>query len=262
MSSATGAASPESALSIFYNWLRYTPIMQEILLFTDGASKGNPGRGGWGAVVAGLGKVVELGGAEVRTTNNRLELVAALRGLQYAKHLPPGPRVLRTDSSYVINGITKWVHGWQKNGWQTKDKKDVLNKDLWSDLVEAVHGQQVAWEYVGGHVGIAGNERVDFIASELALGKKVEVYKGTVEAYSVDITNLAHDTVLKDRKSSSKSRSTTKAFSYVSEVDGDVLVHKSWGECEARVKGRRARFKKAISQGEEGDIIAEFSKSA
>ena len=262
MATSRGVIIYSATLYFLDRWCAILQGMQEILLFTDGASKGNPGRGGWGAVVAGLGKVVELGGAEARTTNNRMELVAALRGLQYAKQLPPGPRVLRTDSSYVINGITKWVHGWQKNGWQTKDKKDVLNKDLWSDLVEAVHGQQVAWEYVGGHVGIAGNERVDFIASELALGKKVELYKGTVEAYSVDITNLAHDTVLKDRKSSSKSRSTTKTYSYISEVDGDVLVHKSWPECEARVKGRRARFKKAISQGEEGDIIAEFSKSA
>jgi ribonuclease HI len=233
--------------------------MQEILLFTDGASKGNPGKGGWGAVVAGNGKVVELGGAEGHTTNNRMELMAALRGLQHAKSLPPGPRILRTDSSYVINGITKWVHGWQKNGWQTKEKKDVLNKDLWSDLVEAASGQQVAWEYVGGHVGIAGNERVDTIASEYALGNAVRLYKGPIEEYEVDIANLAHDTVLKERKSSGKSRSTTKAFSYISEVGGVVLVHKSWPECEARVRGRRARFKKALSPADEAAIVGEFS---
>lgn len=233
--------------------------MQEILLFTDGASKGNPGKGGWGAVVAGNGKVVELGGAEGHTTNNRMELMAALRGLQHAKSLPPGPRILRTDSSYVINGITKLVHGWQKNGWQTKEKKDVLNKDLWSDLVEAASGQQVAWEYVGGHVGIAGNERVDTIASEYALGNAVRLYKGPIEEYEVDIANLAHDTVLKERKSSGKSRSTTKAFSYISEVGGVVLVHKSWRECEARVRGRRARFKKAISPADEAAIVAQFS---
>jgi ribonuclease HI len=233
--------------------------MQEILLFTDGASKGNPGKGGWGAVVAGNGKVVELGGAEGHTTNNRMELMAALRGLQHAKSLPPGPRILRTDSSYVINGITKWVHGWQKNGWQTKEKKDVLNKDLWSDLVEAAHGQQVAWEYVGGHVGIAGNERVDTIASEYALGNAVRLFKGPIEEYEVDIANLAHDAVLKDKKSSGKSRSGAKAFSYISEVGGVVLVHKSWRECEARVRGRRARFKKAISPADEAAIVAQFS---
>jgi ribonuclease HI len=236
--------------------------MQEILLFTDGASKGNPGRGGWGAIVAGNGKVVELGGREARTTNNRMELMAALRGLQHAKSLPKGPRVLRTDSSYVINGITKWVHAWQKNGWQTKDKKDVLNRDLWSDLAEAAHGQQVAWEYVGGHVGIAGNERVDFIASEFALGKEVALYKGPIEAYRVDIANLSHDVVQKEKKHSSRERTTTKAFSYISEVGGVVLVHKTWAECEARVKGRRARFKKAISPADEAGIISEFSRSA
>lgn len=233
--------------------------MQEILLFTDGASKGNPGKGGWGAIVAGNGKVVELGGAEPHTTNNRMELTAALRGLQHAKQLPPGPRILHTDSSYVINGITKWVHGWQKNGWQTKEKKDVLNKDLWMDLVEAAHGQQVAWEYVGGHVGIAGNERVDSIASELAVGNKVELFKGALDEYDVDITNLSHDAVAKEKKSSSKARSG-KAFSYISEVDGVVLVHKSWVECEARVKGRRARFKKALNPEEEALIVQEFSR--
>ncbi len=234
--------------------------MQEILLFTDGASKGNPGKGGWGALVAGNGKVVELGGADAHTTNNRMELMAALRGLQHAKQLPAGPRVVRTDSSYVINGITKWVHGWQKNGWKTQDKKDVLNKDLWSDLVEAAHGQQVAWEYVGGHVGIAGNERVDTIASEFALGNEMPLYKGPIEEYDVDVTDLSHDVVLKDKKSSSKSRSTTKAFSYISEIGGVVLVHKSWPECEARVRGKHARFKKAISPLEEADIIAQFSR--
>jgi ribonuclease HI len=233
--------------------------MQEILLFTDGASKGNPGKGGWGAVVAGNGKVVELGGAEGHTTNNRMELMAALKGLQLAKSLPAGPRILRTDSSYVINGITKWVHGWQKNGWQTKEKKDVLNKDLWSDLVEAAHGQEVAWEYVGGHVGIAGNERVDTIASEYALGNAVRLFKGPIEEYEVDIANLAHDAVLKDKKSSGKSRSGAKAFSYISEVGGVVQVHKSWPECEARVRGRRARFKKAISPADEAAIVAQFS---
>jgi ribonuclease HI len=234
--------------------------MQEILLFTDGASKGNPGPGGWGAIVAGNGKVVELGGSQARTTNNRMELMAALRGLQLAKSFPPGPRVVRTDSSYVINGITKWVKGWQQNGWKTKEKKDVLNKDLWSDLAEAAHGQAVAWEYVGGHVGIAGNERVDFIASECALGKEIKLYKGPLDGYKVDITNLSHDVVLKEQKSSSRARSGSKAFSYISEVDGVVLVHKSWVECQERVRGRKARFKKAISQGDEVEIIKQFSR--
>lgn len=233
--------------------------MQEILLFTDGASKGNPGKGGWGAIVAGNGKVVELGGREPHTTNNRMELMAALKGLQLAKSLPRGPRVLRTDSSYVINGITKWVHGWQKNGWVTKEKKDVLNKDLWSDLLEAAHGQTIAWEYVGGHVGIVGNERVDTIASEYALGNAIKLFKGPLEEYDVDITNLSHDVVAKEKKSSSKARSG-KAFSYISEVGGVVMVHKAWAECEARVRGKRARFKKALSPAEEAQIIETFSK--
>ena len=235
--------------------------MQEILLFTDGASKGNPGPGGWGAVVAGNGQAVELGGREEHTTNNRMELTAALMGLRAAQTFPHGPRILRTDSSYVINGITKWVHGWQKNGWVTKDKKDVLNKDLWEQLVEAARGQEVGWEYVGGHVGIAGNERVDTIASEYALGSPVELYIGPLESYGINITDLSHDVVAKEKKSAGKSRSSAKAFSYISEVDGVVLIHKSWGECEARVKGKRARFKKALNPEEEAAIVEAFSHS-
>lgn len=233
--------------------------MQKILLFTDGASKGNPGPGGWGAVVAGEGRVVELGGREDHTTNNRMELTAALMGLRAAQKFAHGPRILRTDSSYVINGITKWVHGWHKNGWVTKDKKDVLNKDLWEQLVEAARGQEIAWEYVGGHVGIAGNERVDTIASEYALGNAVELYVGPIESYGINITDLSHDVVAKEKKSKGKSRSNAKAFSYISEVDGVVFVHKSWSECEARVKGKRARFKKALNPEEEAAIVEQFS---
>jgi ribonuclease HI len=234
--------------------------MDEIIIFCDGASKGNPGPGGWGAIVAMGDTVKELGGAEQHTTNNRMELAAALSALTQAKGAQ-SPIVVHTDSSYVINGITKWVHGWQRNGWMTKEKKDVLNKDLWAPLVEAAedlsHG--VAWEYVGGHVGIKGNERVDQIASDLAEGKHVDLYDGPRASYTVDLSDLSHSAELKEKKSSSKSRSGAKAYSYVSKVDGVIEVHKTWAECEARVRGKKARFKKALSAGEEARIIEEFS---
>ncbi len=235
--------------------------MQEILIFSDGASKGNPGRGGWGAIVALDSHVRELGGREEHTTNNRMELRAALEALRYAAPHADKPIVLHTDSSYVINGITKWVHGWQKNGWMTKDKKEVMNQDLWGALVDAAesctHG--IAWEYVGGHVGVAGNERVDTIASNFAEDKSVELYDGARAAYAIDITNLGHSDELKEAKASNRSRSKAKAYSYVSKVDGVVQTHATWGECEARVKGKTARFKKATTAAEEAAIIEEFS---
>lgn len=234
--------------------------MDEVIIFCDGASKGNPGPGGWGTIVAMDNKVVELGGAAAHTTNNRMELTAALMALRAAKGAS-APVVVHTDSSYVINGITKWVHGWQRNGWVTKEKKDVLNKDLWMPLVEAVEDlpNGIAWEYVGGHVGIKGNERVDEIASDLAEGKQVELYDGPRSAYTIDLKNVGHDAGLKEKKSSSKSRSNAKAYSYVSKVSGVIEVHKTWAACEARVKGKSARFKKALSQADEAAIIAEFS---
>jgi ribonuclease HI len=191
-----------------------------------------------------------------------MELRAALEALKYVAPHADKPIVLHTDSSYVINGITKWVKGWQRNGWLTKEKKEVLNQDLWGQLVDAAkscaHG--IAWEYVGGHVGVVGNERVDAIASDFAQNKPVELYDGSRAAYELDITNLGHDDELKAAKSSSKSRSKAKAYSYVSKVDGVVQTHATWGECEQRVKGRTARFKKATSAAEEAAIIEDFSK--
>jgi ribonuclease HI len=236
--------------------------MEEIIIFCDGASKGNPGRGGWGAIVSRGNHVAELGGREAHTTNNRMELTAALKALELAASQANAPVVVHTDSSYVINGITKWVHGWKRNGWVTKEKKDVLNKDLWVPLVEAVQSlpNGIAWEYVGGHVGIKGNERVDEIASDFAEGVDVKLYRGPKENYGIDINDLSHSAELKEKKSSSKSRSGAKAFSYVSRVDGVIQVHQTWAECEARVKGKSARFKKALSQEDEAAIIEDFSK--
>ncbi len=236
--------------------------MEKVLIFSDGASKGNPGPGGWAAVVAAGERVTELGGFEKHTTNNRMELRGAIEGLRDA-HVPGGAQtVVYTDSSYVINGITKWIHGWKKTGWKTKDKKPVVNQDLWQSLDAAVaaHGREIEWQYVGGHVGVAGNERVDVIASDLAEGKKVALYRGAISGYTVDISNLGADSGLQKSKSASSARSKAKAYSYISRVDGKVLVHKTWKECEERVRGKTARFKKALTPQEEKDIVADFSK--
>lgn len=233
-----------------------------IVIFSDGASKGNPGPGGWAAVVVAGDKVMELGGFEKHTTNNRMELRAAIEGLRDA-HVSGGAQtVVYTDSSYVINGITKWITNWKKSGWRTKDKKPVVNQDLWQSLDAAVlaHKRGIEWQYVGGHVGVAGNERVDMLASDLAEGKKVELYRGARGDYKVAVDNLGADSGLQKTKSVSSARSKAKAHSYISRVDGKVLVHKTWSECEQRVRGKKARFKKALSPREEKEIIAYFSK--
>jgi ribonuclease HI len=154
------------------------------------------------------------------------------------------------------------VHGWKKNGWKTKEKNPVINQDLWQalDATALASGSEIVWQYVGGHVGIAGNERVDEIASGFAEGKEVALYHGPISGYAVDIANLVADGMKEKKKSSSSSRSKGKAYSYVSAVDGKIMTHKTWAECEQRVKGRSARFKKALSPDEESEIIAQFSK--
>lgn len=235
--------------------------MGTIVIFSDGASKGNPGPGGWGALIVAGERVTELGGREEHTTNNRMELRAAIEGLRASNMEPAGQRTVYTDSSYVINGITKWVHGWKKNGWKTKEKKPVINQDLWQalDVTATACGSEIVWQYVGGHVGVAGNERVDEIASDFAEGKKVGLYQGSASEYGVDVSNLGVDDSKQKAKSASSSRSKGKAYSYVSLVDGKLLTHKTWAECEQRVRGRSARFKKALSKSDEADIIKQFS---
>jgi ribonuclease HI len=237
--------------------------MEHIVVYCDGASKGNPGPGGWGALVATQTDVVELGGREKHTTNNRMELTAALEALRCAAYLPVQDIVVHTDSSYVINGITKWVRGWESRGWMTKEKKEVLNQDLWQPLVDAEKSckGRITWQYVGGHIGVAGNERVDTIASDFAEDKQPLLFKGSRSDYAIDITSIAHDAHKHEAKAASRSRSKAKAYSYVSKVNGKIEVHQTWAQCEARVRGKAARYKKATSASEETSIIANFSTS-
>jgi ribonuclease HI len=140
--------------------------MDRIEIFTDGACKGNPGPGGWGAVLRKGTTEKELSGGEPATTNNRMELTAVIRALQ-ALHRPCHV-ALHTDSRYVIDGITKWIHGWQKNGWKTAAKKPVLNADLWQALIEATRPHRIDWQWVKGHAGHPENERADALASAAA----------------------------------------------------------------------------------------------
>jgi len=137
-------------------------------LATDGACKGNPGPGGWGALLRFGGREKELSGAENPSTNNRMELMAAISGLEALNK--PCRVKLSTDSRYVMDGLTKWIDGWQKNGWKTADKKPVKNADLWQRLQTASAPHRIEWIWVKGHAGHPDNERADKLASDAALG--------------------------------------------------------------------------------------------
>ena len=133
-------------------------------IFTDGACSGNPGPGGWGALLRWNGHERELSGAEASTTNNRMELMAAIMALESLKR---GVMVkLYTDSTYVRDGITKWLHAWKKRNWRTADKKPVKNVDLWQRLEAALGEHKIEWHWVRGHSGHVENERVDLLARQ------------------------------------------------------------------------------------------------
>jgi len=131
-------------------------------IFTDGACRGNPGPGGWGVVLRSGALEKELSGAEAQTTNNRMELTAAIMALEALRR--PSRVRLHTDSIYLKDGITRWIHGWKKNGWRTSDRKPVKNVDLWQRLEAALAPHDVDWHWVRGHDGHAENERADALA--------------------------------------------------------------------------------------------------
>ena len=133
-----------------------------VVVFTDGACSGNPGPGGWGAILTFGETQKELKGGETLTTNNRMELMAAISALEAMKR--PCVVELHTDSQYVKNGITSWIHNWKRNGWRTADKKPVKNEDLWKRLDEALAIHKVDWRWVKGHAGHEMNERADELA--------------------------------------------------------------------------------------------------
>ena len=141
--------------------------LSKVQIATDGACKGNPGPGGWGALIRAGDKEKELSGGEKLTTNNRMELTAAIEGLNALTR--PCRVTLSTDSRYVMDGLTKWIKGWQKNGWKTAAKQPVKNADLWQALLDAAAPHRIDWVWVKGHAGHPDNERVDKLASDAAV---------------------------------------------------------------------------------------------
>jgi ribonuclease HI len=142
-------------------------VRQHVVIATDGACKGNPGPGGWGAVLRFGDVERDLSGGEAHSTNNRMEMMAAIVALETLTR--PCSVILTTDSVYVRDGITKWIHGWKKNGWRTASKKPVANAELWQRLDAATARHQIDWRWVKGHAGDPDNERADQLASDAAL---------------------------------------------------------------------------------------------
>lgn len=167
---------------------------ESIIIFTDGSSRGNPGPGGWGAVLVGKfgsSEVEELGGREAHTTNNRMELMAAIKALEQIPNTQNNIQVI-TDSGYLVKGITEWIYGWQKKGWKTANRKPVLNQDLWQELFNGTIHHTIVWKQIAGHADTAGNIRADEIATAFADNEPPQLYSGVLENYGIkDILNVA-----------------------------------------------------------------------
>jgi ribonuclease HI len=230
--------------------------IEKTIIYTDGASSGNPGPGGWGAVMRHGNNVIELGGSEEKTTNNRMEMSAAIGSLEKT---PEGSNInLYTDSQYLINGITKWVFGWLKNDWKTKEGKEVLNKDLWQRLHDLVKDRKVNWIAVRGHAGVALNNRVDEIAVAFSTvagegADLPDLFSGTKDDYFFVVAEPTKEEL---EASSSNDRKRKKAYSYLSMVDGVIEKHSTWDQCKARVDGvAGAKFRKSIDATDEAEIV-------
>ncbi|MGK5082248.1 ribonuclease HI [Bdellovibrionota bacterium FG-1] len=237
------------------------PTSIPIVIFADGACSGNPGPGGWGAIVATPdGQVSELGGADRQTTNNKMELTATIRALGLIRD-QDGLVDVFTDSVYVIRGITQWIWGWRKNGWKSAEGKEVLNQELWKALSATLGARRtkfpnskVDWKWVRGHSGVPGNERVDQIAVSFCQGVPTRLYRGALLGYGVAIYDIPENTETPDLKPRNEVKA--QAYSYLSVVGNTPMRHKTWPECERRVKGQSgAKFKKALTAEDEAGIL-------
>lgn len=217
----------------------------DVVIHTDGACSGNPGPGGWAAVVEKTQGFEELGGREEHTTNNRMEMRGVLEGL---KRVELGERAhVVTDSRYLLDGITRWIHAWKRRGWCKADGSEVLNRDLWEslDALAQTHGKNLTWEHVRGHAGHDLNERCDVIATSFARNEDPDLRAGP---------GPWGGTLVPARGA----KTASCAFPcYLSLVDGVPALHVTWAECEARVRGAGgARHRKIRSDGERQAALA------
>lgn len=243
----------------------------ELIIYTDGASRGNPGKGGYAAIILAGAKdsdsVMEIAGNKAHATNNQMELAGVEAVLSDSGALSwDGPVTLYSDSAYVINGFTKWMHGWQKNGWITSTKTPVENKGQWEHLLKLKkeYGNRLSIEKVKGHAGDLYNERCDVLAVDAALGKNPTLFSGSLHDYKKFLLDLGHteeSMILKNSKpSAAKSSAGKTAYSYVSMINGIVQSDKTWAACEKRVKGvKGAKYKKVFSKEEETELMQDWT---
>jgi ribonuclease HI len=238
-------------------------MKNDLIIYTDGASRGNPGPGGWAAVILVGDMAMEISGAEKRATNNQMELAGVLATLSDSAALAhKGNVIVHSDSAYVVNGLNSWVWGWEKKGWITMQKTPVENKDVWMKLLALLkkYGDRLAITKVSGHAGELYNERCDELAVAAALGEKQKHFKGTLKDYEV----FLHETGTTAKKATpKKKKNDAPAYSYVSLVDGKVYADKTWAACEKRVKGKKGvAFKKVFSKVEETELMQDYTLRA
>ena len=224
------------------------------IAYTDGSCLGNPGPGGWGVrVLEPDDTVYEFGAAEAATTNNRMELQATIAALEY---IGQRPLTIYTDSRYVIDGITKWLPGWRRRGWQTAAGTPVKNQSLWQHLARLLHAK-IRWQHVRGHTGDPNNERVDDIARAFAKGSSPRLFHGKKGSPDDPVTDLTdHMPPPPPRRRQAGRQGGTSR--YVSIVHGTVNVDTDWPSCAARVRGvSGAHYKKFRTPEELADFCAQ-----
>ena len=229
-----------------------------ILIYTDGACSGNPGPGGWAAIILdSKSRVQEIGGFSQETTNNRMELSAVIEALRSVE-VQPGPDEVYTDSAYLISGVTRWLERWRRQCWARADGTKILNRDLWEELDALARGRAdgVSWHYVRGHAGHAANSRCDEIAVAFSRGEAPTLYDGPASGYGVDLTLPNPEPLAKP--GAGRSRSRRKSGWYLSFLDGRLERHETWAGCRARVLGKPAVFKKISTREEEIAVLKKW----
>lgn len=232
-----------------------------IFIYCDGACSGNPGPGGWAAVlIFPEGHIRELGGFERPTTNNRMEMAAAIAALSAVQDRPE-PVKLYTDSGLLINGIKGWIHNWKRKGWLTAAGQPVVNRDLWEhlDALAGARKGRLSWGHVKGHAGHEINERCDVIAVAFSKGPRPALYSGPAVGCGYSLLEPGPEHLHgagSEKKSSSSRKKAPKHGFYVSLVGGRVERHVTWDQCKARVHGvAGVKFKKVASSEEEQEVL-------